>query len=67
MTKRPLTAAEKAAYRELANAAARLRKAQEAGERKQKSRQAQRLVKQARQRGSNLTTTADLGKGVADA
>jgi predicted DNA-binding transcriptional regulator AlpA len=35
MTKRKLTAAENAAYRELARAAAKLRRAQEAAERKQ--------------------------------
>lgn len=34
MPKRPLTAAEQAAYRELARAAAKLRRAQEAAERK---------------------------------
>ena len=34
MPKRPLTAAERAAYRELGRAAAKLRRAQEAAERK---------------------------------
>ncbi len=61
MSKRTLTAAEQAAYRELARAAAKLRRAQEAAERK----------------GVKLQTAAELerkqrdarwaGKGVADA
>jgi hypothetical protein len=61
MAKRELTAAEKAAYRELARAAAKLRRAQEAAE----------------QKGFRLQTAAGLqteqdkarqtGKGVADA
>ena len=60
MPKRPLTAAEQAAYRELARAVAKLRRAQEAAESK----------------GVKLRTAAELenerakarrgGKGVAD-
>jgi hypothetical protein len=60
MAKRPLTAAENAAYQDLARAAAKLRKAQEAAERKRAKLQAAEL--RTRQRKARRA-----GKGVADA
>ena len=74
MPKRPLTDAEKAAYRELAKAAAKLRKAQEAAEQehaanpsiKPKATEARRLAKQAKKRGLDLRTAAESRQGVAD-
>ncbi len=74
MPKRPLTAAEKAAYRQLAKAAAKLRKAQEAAEqehaaapsKKPKATDARRLAKQAQRRGLDLRTAAESRQGVDD-
>jgi IS4 transposase len=60
MTKRKLTAAEIAAYRELARAAAKLRRAQEAAERKRSKVQTSSVPKD--QQG-----TARRGQEVADA
>ncbi len=59
MPKRPLTAAEQAAYRDLARAAAKLRRAQEAAERKRfKLQTAAELETEQR--------NARRGRGVAD-
>ncbi len=60
MTKRRLTAAEIAAYRELARAAAKLRRAQEAAERKHLKLQTSSVP-------SDQQRTARRGQEVADA
>ena len=59
MPKRPLTAAEQAAYRELARAAAKLRRAQEAAKRK-------RLKLQTAAELEADQRNAQRGQGVAD-
>ena len=62
MLKRPLTAAEQAAYRDLARAAAKLRRAQEAAERKGFKLQTAAELLESEQRKAQCA-----GQGVDDA